>query len=100
MEPGRCRAADRAGRPDRIALGRYGRTAPGQPKIRIVPVELPRSYDEHNWKILNDRWDSYRAQMNGEVFGPAEFTGQASYEVTEAVRAATPDFSPLLSHCP
>ncbi len=75
-----------------------GKTDP--PKIRILPVELPGSYDEHNWKILNDRWDSYRAQMNGEVFGPAEFTGQASYEVTEAVRAATPDFSPLLSHCP
>lgn len=75
-----------------------GNTDP--PKIRILPVELPGSYDEHNWKILNDRWDSYRAQMNGEVFGPAEFTGQASYEVAAAVRDATPDFSPLLSRSP
>lgn len=65
------------------------------PKIRILPVELPGSYDEHNWKILNERWDSYRAQMNGEVFGPKELTGEAACAVLTAVRNAAPDFSPL-----
>lgn len=65
------------------------------PKIRILPVELPSSYDEHNWKILNERWDSYRAQMNGEVFGSEELADETLHEVINAVSGATPDFSPL-----
>jgi len=70
-----------------------GNTEP--PKIRILPVELPGSYDEHNWEVLNDRWDSYRAQMNGEVFASAKSRSQPSSAVVAVVRNATPDFSPL-----
>ncbi|AGT11511.1 C-terminal helicase domain-containing protein [Paracoccus aminophilus] len=70
-----------------------GNTEP--PKIRILPVELPGSYDEHNWEVLNERWDSYRAQMNGEVFASAKSRSQPSSEVVAVVRNATPDFSPL-----
>lgn len=70
-----------------------GNTEP--PKIRILPVDLPGSYDEHNWEVLNDRWDRYRAQMNGEVFATANSRSQPSSEVAAVVRSATPDFSPL-----
>lgn len=70
-----------------------GNTEP--PKIRILPVELPGSYDEHNWEVLNDRWVSYRAQMNGEVFASAKSRSQPSSAVVAVVRNATPDFSPL-----
>lgn len=58
-------------------------------------MRLPGSYDEHNWEVLNDRWDSYRAQMNGEVFASAKSRSQPSSEVVAVVRNATPDFSPL-----
>jgi hypothetical protein len=64
------------------------------PKIRIMPVKFPGTYDDHNWQVLQDRWDSYRAQMNGEVFAPDLANQEHLKEAIDLVRAATPDFAP------
>jgi hypothetical protein len=65
------------------------------PKIRIMPVKFPGTYDDHNWQVLQDRWDSYLAQMNGEVFAPDFARHEHLKEAINRVRAAMPDFSPL-----
>jgi len=64
------------------------------PKIRVLRVEFSGTYDEHNWKVLNHRWDNYRAQMNGEVFMPDQQDDLVLQELKLRVNQATPDFSP------
>ena len=64
------------------------------PKIRVLRVEFSGTYDEHNWKVLNHRWDNYRAQMNGEVFMPDQQDDPELQKLKLRVNQATPDFSP------
>ena len=64
------------------------------PKIKILPVVFPGTYDEHNWHVLMRRWADYRAQMAGEVFAPP---APGAADLTELQREANhyaPDFSP------
>lgn len=88
------------GRVDRLGslweeMVQRGNSLDRPPKIRVIPVEFPGTYDEHNWQVLNERWDSYRAQMNGEIFTPGQLSDQGLEEVMKIVTEATPSFSPL-----
>ena len=44
-----------------------GKSGPNLPRIEIRPVIFKGTYDEHNWKILQERWDDLRAQLHGEA---------------------------------
>ena len=40
------------------------------PRIEVRPVIFRGTYDEHNWKVLRERWDNLRAQLHGDVISP------------------------------
>ncbi|MGA2258248.1 MAG: hypothetical protein ABSG53_26580, partial [Thermoguttaceae bacterium] len=65
------------------------------PRIEIRPVIFRGTYDEHNWKVLRERWDNLRAQLHGVVI-PPEFAntdpeGKACFD---EITNAAPNFSP------
>lgn len=66
------------------------------PRIEILPVVFEGTYDEHNWRVLRDRWDDLRAQLHGEVIPPrtvpAVLTEQ-DQELLQALKQAAPRFS-------
>lgn len=45
------------------------------PRIEIRPVIFAGAYDEHNWKVLRERWDDLRAQLHGVVVPARERSG-------------------------
>jgi len=67
------------------------------PRIRIHPVVVSGTYDDHNWQVLKTRWMELRAQLHGEVLPQQERQAAVSPEI-EALRnriiAATPCFAP------
>jgi hypothetical protein len=66
------------------------------PRIEIRPVIFEGTYDEHHWKVLNDRWDDLRAQLHGIVV-PQRFRQDLPDDVLALVREldeSGPDFSP------
>lgn len=66
------------------------------PRIRIHPVVVSGTYDDHNWQVLKARWMELRAQLHGEVLPKHE--RQPMFPDIEALRnriiAATPSFAP------
>lgn len=71
-------------------------TPAGQlPRIEVRPVIFRGTYDEHNWKVLRERWDNLRSQLHGDVISP-EFANanHEDKEVFDEVSNAAPDFSP------
>ena len=65
------------------------------PRIEVRPVVFRGTYDEHNWRILRERWDDLRAQLHGIVV-PARLVEENPEDralVAEMARAA-PNFSP------
>ncbi len=67
------------------------------PRIRIHPVVVSGTYDDHNWQVLKARWMELRAQLHGEVL-PKHAKHSATLPEIEALRhrivAATPNFAP------
>jgi len=67
------------------------------PRIRIHPVVVSGTYDDHNWQVLKARWMELRAQLHGEVL-PKHAKYSATWPEIEALRhrilAATPNFAP------
>lgn len=65
------------------------------PRIEIRPVVFRGTYDEKNWKVLQERWGDLRAQLHGIVISPcmAEKYPDAKEMITEINKAA-PNFSP------
>ena len=67
------------------------------PRIRIHPVVVSGTYDDHNWQVLKARWMELRAQLHGEVL-PQQESHTAMLPEIEALRnriiAATPNFAP------
>ncbi len=67
------------------------------PRIRIHPVVVSGTYDDHNWQVLKARWMELRAQLHGEVL-PRQETQEAMLPEIDALRnriiAATPNFAP------
>jgi hypothetical protein len=47
-----------------------GTPADQLPRIEVRPVIFRGTYDEHNWKVLRERWDNLRAQLHGDVISP------------------------------
>lgn len=74
-----------------------GKNASELPRIEIRPIIFRGTYDEHNWKVLRERWDDLRAQLHGEAL-PAWLRASEDAEgraILDAVLAARPNFSPL-----
>lgn len=67
------------------------------PRIEVLPVVFRDTYDEHNWRVLRERWDDLRAQLHGEVI-PPRLIGQECTEEDKALLAElaleAPNFSP------
>ncbi|RWR32593.1 helicase [Sinirhodobacter populi] len=68
------------------------------PRIRVHPVVVSGTYDDHNWQILKTRWLELRAQLHGDVLRHEPDLSEASDDkraCAERVRRAMPDFSPV-----
>lgn len=74
-----------------------GKRGPDLPRIEIRPVIFKGTYDEHNWKVLQERWDDLRAQLHGEAI-PARLRVAEDDEgrsMLDEIAQSRPDFSPL-----
>jgi hypothetical protein len=74
-----------------------GKTGADLPRIEIRPVIFKGTYDEHNWKVLQERWDDLRAQLHGEAI-PARLRAREDAEgrmILEQIAQSRPEFSPL-----
>jgi len=67
------------------------------PRIRIHPIVVSGTYDDHNWQVLKARWMELRAQLHGEVL-PKQTKYSATWPEIEILRhrivEATPSFAP------
>jgi superfamily II DNA or RNA helicase len=66
------------------------------PRIEIRPIIFKGTYDEHNWNVLQERWDDLRAQLHGEAV-PARLRASEDKEgraILDEIAAARPNFSP------
>ncbi|WP_210251165.1 helicase [Bosea sp. F3-2] len=67
------------------------------PRIRIHPVVVSGTYDDHNWQVLKARWLELRAQLHGDVLphlaGRPAATPEKQ-ELVERILRATPNFAP------
>jgi len=66
------------------------------PRIEICPIIFKGTYDEHNWNVLQERWDDLRAQLHGEAI-PArlrESEDEEGRKILDEIAAARPNFSP------
>jgi hypothetical protein len=73
--------------------GKKGRDLP---RIEIRPIIFKGTYDEHNWNVLQERWDDLRAQLHGEAI-PARLRESEDDEgraILDEIAAARPNFSP------
>lgn len=90
------------GRVDRVGSRwaqalRHRRCGAHLPRIEVLPVVFRGTYDEHNWRVLRERWDDLRAQLHGEVIPPRLVGGQITDEensLLEELAQAAPGFSP------
>jgi len=67
------------------------------PRIEVRPIIFKGTYDEHNWNVLQERWDDLRAQLHGEAV-PARLRVSEDEEgraILDEIAAARPNFSPL-----
>lgn len=93
------RVGSRWARDMRSAVER-GALGAGLPRIEILPVVFRDTYDEHNWRVLRERWDDLRAQLHGEVIPPRLIGSNCTAEekeLLEELASAAPDFSPSAS---
>ena len=65
-------------------------------RIEIRPVVFRGTYDEHNWKILQQRWHDLRAQLHGIVITASteELRDTDLKTIFDDITANTPNFSP------
>ncbi len=68
------------------------------PTIRIHPIVVRGTYDDHNWQVLEARWKALRGQLHGEVIPGDDLSGASTghgIDLLARVRKSTPDFSPI-----
>lgn len=74
-----------------------GKTGVDFPRIEIRPIIFKGTYDEHNWNVLQERWDDLRAQLHGEALPtrlrPCE--DAEGRKILDEIVSARPNFSPL-----
>ncbi len=88
---------DRIGSRWRREAAEHEKSAVGDaPRILIRPVLVRGTYADHQWSVLERRWQSLRAQLNGEVLASDDLGEQNRdlAQLLEEVRAAAPNFSP------
>lgn len=69
------------------------------PRIRIHPVVVSGTYDDHNWQVLKARWLELRAQLHGDVLPHLDGRLELSPEkqaFRKRIKNATPSFTPRL----
>lgn len=79
----------------RQAIG-DGASGTNLPRIEIRPVIFKGTYDEHNWNVLQERWENLRAQLHGEAV-PARLRVSEDAEgqaILDEIAADRPNFSP------
>jgi len=66
------------------------------PRIEIRPIIFKGTYDEHNWNVLQERWDDLRAHLHGEAVPARLRAGEDAEgrEMLDEIAAARPNFSP------
>lgn len=66
------------------------------PRIEIRPIVCSGTYDEHNWQVLQKRWDSLRAQLHGIVVPTREraMATDAKRDIIRTPDDIAPNFSP------
>lgn len=65
------------------------------PRIEIRPVVFRQTYDEYNWKVLQERWDDLRAQLHGMPIPARERLESHQYsDIIHMLTQAAPNFSP------
>lgn len=80
------------------AAVRVGCRGDALPRIEVLPVVFRGTYDDHNWRVLRERWDDLRAQLHGEVIPPRLVGPDCTEEervVLQGLENAAPNFSPL-----
>lgn len=65
------------------------------PRIEVRPVIFRGTYDEHNWKVLCERWDDLRSQLHG-IVGPLNgvATDREQARLFDNISNWAPNFSP------
>ncbi len=72
-----------------------GTPGPELPRIEVRPVVFRGTYDEHNWKVLRERWDNLRAQLHGDVISPESAAlNTEDKALFDEISGAAPNFSP------
>lgn len=74
-----------------------GKRGEDLPHIEIRPIVFKGTYDEHNWNVLQERWDDLRAQLHGEAV-PVRLRASEDPEalaILDQIDVARPNFSPL-----
>ncbi len=66
---------------------------PPIPRIEIRPIVFKGTYDEENWRVLQDRWDTLRAQLHGVVI-VAPPGDDRLQRLATAINSLAPQFSP------
>lgn len=96
-------AEQQIGRVDRIA-SLWARQAEAHmtsgegdaPRIRVRPIIVTGTYDDYHWAVLSQRWNSMKAQLNGDILPGIvnDDADPARASLVARARAAAPDFSP------
>ena len=65
------------------------------PQIEFIPIVFAGTYDEHNWSVLQQRWDDLRAQLHGVVIPRYQPDADAQeLNVLKELEDRAPCFSP------
>jgi hypothetical protein len=67
------------------------------PRIEIRPVMFMGTYDEHNWSVLQRRWQLLRGQLHGIIVTGVEMrsSDEEGIKIAEDLNALAPRLSPL-----
>lgn len=79
-----------------------GRHGVDLPRIDVLPIVFRGTYDDHNWRVLRERWDDLRAQLHGEVIPPRLVGDECTKEertLLDELNCAAPNFSPSVLAC-
>lgn len=64
------------------------------PRIEVHPVIFEGTYDEYNWRVLENRWDDLRAQLHGLIIRTGSEDGRIAGDLAAEINNAAPNFCP------
>lgn len=75
-------------------IGENGNHAP-PPRIEVIPIVFSGTYDEHNWFVLQQRWDDLRAQLHGVAIPRSQAgTDKEGLSILKELEELAPNFTP------